>query len=122
MSRIVDTYNSNYPLIEGTPFTDYNADKEFLFQMEKHFPRLFKFEVLSRKGRGIRMDALLRGKFANDEFSQNTFFVYTLFFMKEEREGLMMMSCGHSLLLVHYGVQILQDIKQLQIFEMLLVN
>ena len=77
MPKIVNTYSSDYPLIEGKPFTDYNADEEFLFQMEKHFPRLFKFEVLSKKGKGSRTDALLKGRFASDEFSKNTFFVYT---------------------------------------------
>lgn len=34
MGRIVDTRASGYPMIPGQPFTEYNADEEFLYQME----------------------------------------------------------------------------------------
>ena len=76
MPKIVDTYNVNYPLIEGKPFTDYNADEEFLRQMNKHFNGVFHFDVLSRKGRGSRTDVLLRGRFTLPNSSSNTFYIY----------------------------------------------
>ena len=33
MTKIVDTRGNNFPLISGLPCTDYNADEEFIFNM-----------------------------------------------------------------------------------------
>ena len=34
MTKIVNTRGTGFPLIYGIPFTDYNADEEFIFQIE----------------------------------------------------------------------------------------
>lgn len=87
MSRIVDTYSDGYPMIEGLPCTNYNADEEFIFQINKWFPNIFNFEVISRKGsRNSRVDFLLKGNFCGNEFSNNTFYVY-VFILYEGGNG-----------------------------------
>lgn len=50
MTKIVDTRGNNFPLISGLPCTDYNADEEFIFQMNKYFHGLMNFEIVSKKG------------------------------------------------------------------------
>src|SRR5574344_627629 len=87
MSRIVDTYSDGYPMIEGLPCTNYNADEEFIFQINKWFPNIFNFEVISRKGsRNSRVDFLLKGNFCGNAFSNNTFYVY-VFILYEGGNG-----------------------------------
>lgn len=76
MPTIIDTYKPWFPFIEGDSFTDYNAENEFIFQMNSHFKGLFSFEVLSKRGNITRTDALLKGTFKKDGFSNNTFYVY----------------------------------------------
>ena len=62
MTKIVDTRGNNFPLISGLPCTDYNADEEFIFQMNKYFHGLMNFEIVSKKGnRNKRIDFLLKG-------------------------------------------------------------
>ncbi len=87
MGRIVDTRASGYPMIPGQPFTEYNADEEFLYQMEKYFHGLMKFDIISRKGsKTKRVDFLLRGSFPENEFSDNYFYVY-VFILYEGGNG-----------------------------------
>ena len=76
MSRIVDTYSKDYPMIEGSPCTNYNAEDEFLYQINRCFPNIFHFDVLSRKGKETRIDCLLKGSFLGDKYSNNFFYVY----------------------------------------------
>lgn len=77
MTKIVDTHNSDYQLIEGKPFTDYRADEEFIYQMDKYFYNLFDIEVISKKGSGnTRYDVLLKMNFKGEQFSGNVFYVY----------------------------------------------
>jgi len=49
MTKIVDTRGNNFPLISGLPCTDYNADEEFIFQMNKYFHGLMNFKIVSKK-------------------------------------------------------------------------
>ena len=76
MPKIIDTHSPNYPMIEGIPYTEYNADEVFIQQMDKHFPGLFKFEVVSRRGNNTRTDVLLKGSFVPSYLSSHSFYVY----------------------------------------------
>ena len=87
MTKIVDTHNNDYQLIEGKPFTDYRADEEFIFQMNKYFHNLFDIEMISQKGSGkTRYDVLLKMKFKGELFSGNIFYVY-VFILYEGGNG-----------------------------------
>jgi hypothetical protein len=86
MPKIVDTSEIGYPMIEGIPFTDYKADEVFVQQMNKYFPDLFNFEIISRRGSTSRTDALLKLTFKSSLFSNNHFFVYT-FILYEGGKG-----------------------------------
>ncbi len=87
MTRIVDTRAPGFPLITGLPCTDYNADEEFLYQMNKYFCGLMHFEIASRKGgRSSRVDFLLKGNFVGEGFSNNIFYLY-VFILYEGGNG-----------------------------------
>lgn len=86
MPKIIDTHSPNYPMIEGIPYTEYNADEVFIQQMDKHFPGLFKFEVVSRRGNNTRTDVLLKGSFVPSYLSSHSFYVY-VFILYEGGKG-----------------------------------
>lgn len=87
MTKIVDTRGNNFPLISGLPCTDYNADEEFIFQMNKYFHGLMNFEIVSKKGnRNKRIDFLLKGSFIGEAFSEHIFYVY-VFILYEGGNG-----------------------------------
>lgn len=87
MTKIVDTRGNNFPLISGLPCTDYNADEEFIFQMNKYFHGLMNFEIVSKKGnRNKRIDFLLKGSFIGEAFSDHIFYVY-VFILYEGGNG-----------------------------------
>lgn len=87
MTKIVDTRGNNFPLISGLPCTDYNADEEFIFQMNKYFHDLMNFEIVSKKGnRNKRIDFLLKGSFIGEAFSDHIFYVY-VFILYEGGNG-----------------------------------
>ena len=87
MTKIVNTRGTGFPLIYGIPFTDYNADEEFIFQMNQYFHGLMKFDILSKKGnRNTRVDFLLRGSFIGKNFSNHVFYVY-VFILYEGGSG-----------------------------------
>lgn len=87
MIKIVDTRTPGFPLIYGLPCTSYNADEEFIFQMNKYFHGIIDFNIISKKGSGkTRIDYLLKGKFIGKEFSSNVFYVY-VFILYEGGNG-----------------------------------
>lgn len=87
MTKIVDTRTPGFPLIYGLPCTSYNADEEFIFQMNKYFHGIIDFNIISKKGSGkTRIDYLLKGKFIGKGFSSNVFYVY-VFILYEGGNG-----------------------------------
>lgn len=87
MTKIVETRVKGFPLVEGMPFTNYNADEEFIYQINRFFPGILSFEVVSRKGESTRTDVLLKGKFSHPlGFSENCFYVY-VFILYEGGKG-----------------------------------
>jgi len=66
--KIVDTHDTNYPLMDGVPFNKFDAGAELMYQVEKYFPGMFIFEeVSSRTGNGVpskmtHICALVSGK------------------------------------------------------------
>ena len=77
--KIVDTHDTNYPLMDGVPFNKFDAGGELMYQVEKYFPGMFIFEeVSSRTGNAGMKESLLRCRFAPNVTSDNVFYIYAL--------------------------------------------
>ena len=77
--KIVDTRDPDYPLVDGVPFNKFDAGAELIYQAEKYFPGMFVFEeISSRIGNAGMKESLLRCRFAPDETSENSFYIYAL--------------------------------------------
>lgn len=76
MPKIIDTTSDKYDLIEGSPYTDYNAWEEFNYQLNVHFPGMFHTQLVSKRGNGTRIDVLLKCNFVKEREKQDFFYVY----------------------------------------------
>ena len=48
MTKIVDTRTPGFPLIYGLPCTSYNADEEFIFQMNLKSATIIQYTIKGR--------------------------------------------------------------------------
>ena len=77
--KIVDTHDTNYPLIDGVPFNKFDAGEELKYQTEKYFPGMFIFEeISSRTGNAGMKESLFRCRFSPNLTSENVFYFYVL--------------------------------------------
>lgn len=67
----------DYNIRKGNCFTDFDAKKEFEYQMNKYFPNIWKIEEISRrKGNHERIESLVKCSFIMANSSKHHFYIY----------------------------------------------
>ena len=73
---VVQENDPYYELVRGDFFANFDAFKEFKYQIDRFFPALWNFEEISRRENGLRAESLIKCTFNIPKSSHHPFFIY----------------------------------------------